>query len=334
MTTASQTQAQNRDSAEAKTLNPYILWRRSFVRWVTRRIPPSRHILLDINNIFIIPNRQGLGFFIVLTLMFIGAINYESSLAFALVFLLLGMFILTIFYTYRNLSGLHLSAVANNMVFAGENAEITVILNRYGKRIFEAVELSFPESRKQVADLIEEKEKRINLFVPTARRGYLKPGRLRVETFFPFGICRAWSLVDLDIECLVYPKPIECDLDLIHSADIESGKINITRGNDDFYNLREYQLGDPLKHVAWKNFARGQGMYTKQYSSNVDDKLWLRWSMFPDLNDEDRLSRLCYCVLKLDAAGVDYGLDIPGCTVEPNKGTEHYQQILRALALY
>lgn len=330
MGSISQTQA---ETAE-KTLNPYILWRRSFVRWVTKRIPAASHVVLDLNNIFIIPNKQGLGFLFVLALMFIGAINYEISLAFGLVFLLLGMFILTIFYTYRNLSGLHLSAVSDNMVFAGENAEITVILNRHGERIYEAIELSFPQSRKLVANLIQDREQRINLFVPTFRRGFLNPGRLRIETFFPFGICRAWSLIDLDIKCLVYPKPVPCDLDLLNSSDEDTGKINVTRGNDDFYNLREYQVGDPLKHVAWKHFARGQGMYTKQYSSNVDDKLWLRWSLFPDLSDEDRLSRLCYCVLKLDAAGVDYGLDIHGCMIEPNKGAEHYRKILRALALY
>ena len=326
--------SQAQSSPESRTLNPYILWRRNFVRWVTKRIPPSPHVELDLNNIFIIPNRQGLAFFCVLVLMFIGAINYEISLAFGLVFLLLGMFILTIFYTYRNLSGLHLSAVSDSMIFAGENAEITIILNRYGKRIYKAIELSFPQSRKLVANLIEDKEQRVNLFVPTLKRGYLDPGRLRIETFFPFGICRAWSLIDLDIQCLVYPKPIPCDLDLLNSSDEDAGKINVTRGNDDFYNLREYQVGDPLKHVAWKNFARGQGMYTKQYSSNVDDKIWLRWRLFPDLNEEDRLSRLCYCVLKLDAAGVDYGLDIPGKLIEPNKGSEHYRLVLRALALY
>ena len=317
-----------------KTFNPYLIWRRSFGEWIQRRIPPSKNIELHLNNIFIIPTGQGLGFCFVLFLMFIGAINYETSLAFGLVFLLLGVFILAIFYTYRNLSGLHLSGLTDDAVFVGENAEITIILNRHGKRTYEAVHLSFDNSRKVVANLIEHKEQRVSLFVPTSRRGHLNPGRLRVETFYPFGLHRAWSLIDLDLDCLVYPKPVECDLDIVNSNDQETGKINITRGNDDFYNLREYQRGDPLKHFAWKNFARGQGMYTKQYSSNVDDKIWLRWSLFPELSEEDRLSRLCYCVLKLDSSGVDYGLDIPGCLIEPNKGTAHYHSILRALALF
>lgn len=135
----------NAGTAEARgwRLQALAAWRAHFDSWVVRRIPPARNIVLGLNNIFIIPNRQGLGFLFVLGLMFIGAVNYEASLAFALVFLLLGMFVLSIFYTFRNLSGLHVTAVPGAPVFAGEKAEITVILNRHGSRSFENVQVAF-----------------------------------------------------------------------------------------------------------------------------------------------------------------------------------------------
>lgn len=311
-----------------------LRWRQHFDGWVKRRIPPSRHVILTHRNIFIIPNKQGLGFLGVLALMFIGAINYETSLAFALVFWLLGLFILSIFYTFRNLSGLHVSAVAGGSVFAGEHAEITVILSRYGERIHEAIRLKFPGSRQAVANLISNTEERTGLFLVAGRRGWYSPGRLTIETIFPFGICRAWSLVDLDLRCLVYPRPVPCDLDWLSSQQQHSGHTNITRGSDDFHALRNYQTGDSLRHVAWKIAARGRGMYTKEYSSNVDDKIWLRWEMFPDLDLEERLSRLCYCVLQLDAAGLDYGLDLPGVRIMPAKGNDHYRRVMETLALF
>jgi uncharacterized protein (DUF58 family) len=75
-------------------------------------------------------------------------------------------------------------------------------------------------------------------------------------------------------------------------------------------------------------------MYTKEYSSNVDDKIWLRWDMFPDMAMEERLSRLCYCVLQLDAASLDYGLDLPGIRIEPAKGNDHYIKVMKTLALF
>ena len=309
-------------------------WRARFAFWVERRIPPARNIVLNHRNIFIIPNQQGLAFLVVLALMFIGAINYEASLAFALVFLLIGVFVLTIFHTFRNLAGLHVSAVPGASVFAGENAEIIVILNRHGERRYENVQISFKGSLKQSCDLLDATEQRVALFVPTLKRGWFAPGRLVVETLFPLGICRAWSLLDLDFRTLVYPQPMACDLDWLLANQQHSGNTTIVRGNDDFHGLRDYREGDSLKHVAWKILARGQGMYTKEYSSTIDEKIWLRWDMFGDLGVEEKLSRLCWCVIKLDAAGIDYGIDIPGFTVSPAKGQVHYGQALQALALF
>ena len=309
-------------------------WQQHYTQWINRRIPPARNVVLNHRNIFILPNKQGLGFLFVLSLMFIGAINYEANLGFALVFLLLAMFVLSIFYTFRNLAGLHISAVPGASVFAGEKAEITVILNREGRRIYENVQVSFQGSRKAVADLVEVREQRMNLYVPTHKRGRLEPGRLAIETLFPFGICTAWSFIDLNLNCVVYPMPIACDLDWLLANQPNMGNTRIMRGNDDFHGLREYQRGDSLKHVAWKIFARGQGMFTKQYASNVDERVWLRWDMFPELNTEARLSRLCYCVLKLDAAGIDYGLELPGVSIAPAKGAVHYTRALETLALY
>jgi uncharacterized protein (DUF58 family) len=309
-------------------------WRSRFAYWVERRIPPARNIILGHRNIFIIPNKQGLGFMLMLGLIFIGAVNFEASLAFALVFLLLGAFILSIFYTFRNMAGLHVSAVPGASVFAGEKAEVIIILNRHGARSYESVQVSFPGTRKLLADLLETHEQRLNLYVPVSQRGRFAPGRLVVETVFPFGICRAWSLLDLDFHCLVYPRPIACDLETITSNHQHSGNTTVVRGNDDFHGLREYRAGDSLKHVAWKIFARGQGMYTKEYSSNMDERVWLHWDLFPDLGTEERLSRLCWCVIQLDTAGIDYGLELPGFKLPPAKGQVHYSKALQALALY
>lgn len=310
------------------------IWQARFSRWVDRRIPPARQVVLGLNNIFIIPNQQGLGFVFVLMLMFIGAINYESNLSFALVFLLVGMFLLSIFYTFRNLAGLHLSAVSGTSVFAGEMTEIAVILSRHGQRTYESVQVKFPQSRQQTTDLINSTEERISLYVPAQTRGYLSPGRLVVETVFPFGICRSWSLVDLKLHCLVYPRPVECDLDWLLSNQLHTGNTALVRGGDDFHSLREYQRGDPLKHVAWKNYARGQGMLIKEYASTMDQKVWLRWDMFQDLDTESILSRLCWCVIRLDETGLDFGLDIPGTIINPAKGSDHYKRMLETLALF
>lgn len=89
-----------------------------------------------------------------------------------------------------------------------------------------------------------------------------------------------------------------------------------------------------MRQVAWKQVARGQGMQVKQFVDYVDNKVWLDWDMFYGFGVEERLSRLCYCVLKLAKTSSPFGLKIPGIEIPPGTGTAHKNKLLRALALF
>ena len=43
--------------------------------------------------------------------------------------------------------------------------------------------------------------------------GVLRPGRLTLFTRFPVGLFHAWSYVDLDTHCVVYPRPAPAGVD-------------------------------------------------------------------------------------------------------------------------
>ena len=49
---------------------------------------------------------------------------------------------------------------------------------------------------------------------------------------------------------------------------------------------------------------------------------------------EQRLSNLCYWALQYAARGDEYGLRLPGVTIEPGTGQRHQEQVLKALALF
>ncbi|MBD3647988.1 MAG: DUF58 domain-containing protein, partial [Pseudomonadales bacterium] len=61
---------------------------------------------------------------------------------------------------------------------------------------------------------------------------------------------------------------------------------------------------------------------------------WLDWDNFQGLDREARLSRLCYQVIRLSSGNDEYGLRLPGLTIEPSRGAEHREAVLRALALF
>lgn len=311
---------------------------KSFQIWLNRRIPAADVVRLNHKNIVILPSTLGVIFFFVLALMFVAAINYESSLGFALVFMLLSMFLLTILYTFRNLADLSFTAtdndVVNGIVFADSVATFIITVEKHTRRFHESIQVSYRKGSSAKVDLIDDKQQSINIHVRSIKRGILHPGRLRVETVFPFGLVRAWSYIDLNVQCLVCPRPLACDLDWLLSSNADSGQLNLQTGNDDFYGLRDYRPEDSLRHIAWKQYARGRGLFTKQYSSNVDERIWLSWEMFDNVSIEERLSRLCYCVLELDGRNVDYGLRLPEIEIEPAKGAVHYLKVLKVLALY
>ena len=137
------------------------------------------------------------------------------------------------------------------------------------------------------------------------------------------------------MRCLVYSRPIPFAMNQFDSGSSDSSDSAINReGSEDFYGLRDYVPGDSLRQVAWKTVARGQGMQLKQFVDYVDNKIWLDWDMFYGFNDEERLSRLCFCVLQLSRTGTVFGMRIPGSEFAPATGPEHRKKLLRALALF
>lgn len=306
-----------------------------FNRWLDKRMPPANSITLNQRKIFILPTRQGIYFALLVCAMVLAGINYQNSLVFALAFLLASLFMVAMLHTFRNLSGLTLAAGSTKAAFAGEEAEFTVVLKRLGDRTYESLQVGWDPAALAVADLVADSEVRVRSYVLAKRRGRLNPGRLLVQTFFPLGLFRAWSWVDLDMVALVYPKPIEGGpLPSSSSTSQEEGELVLRDGAEDFYGLREYQAGDPIRHIAWRAFARNETLMTKQFAAYADRRVWLEWDQFEGLDREARLSRLCFWVLRLNSSNDEYGLRLPGIEIAPARGEAHRDEVLKTLALF
>ncbi|WP_271407837.1 DUF58 domain-containing protein [Pseudomonas sp. Q1-7] len=304
-------------------------------RWLARRIPPASQVRLDQRRIFILPTRAGAAFGLALVPMLLVAINYQNSLAYALTFLLLSVFLVAILHTFRNLSGLNLKAAGGAPVFLGEQAHFRVTLES-GGREHQAIALGWPPVPLQVQDVAARGACTVELHLPTARRGWLRPRRLRVESRYPLGLLVAWSWVDLDQALLVYPRPLEGDLPLRpgHGEDDDDdGRHVLGSGSDDFQGLRAYQPGDSRRRLHWKAYSRGQGLFVKDFAALAGRDLWLDLDgLEGDL--EQRLGLLCHWVLQLSSRGQPFGLRLGGEELAPESGDAHREACLRALALF
>ncbi len=309
------------------------LFKSNYQRWLSRRIPAAKLVTLNQRRIFIFPSRAGFSFLALLLLLLIAAINYQNNMAFALVFLLACVFFVSVLHTYANLSGLTIQALQAKPVFAGDSIAIELRLSRKGVAHYYDIKLAWKHSDQRIVSLLANDEQRISLYLPTSRRGLLRPGRLTIETVYPLGLLRAWSSLALDIEALVYPRPLAVDMKALTAVDGEEGEAMLADGSDDFYGFRDYQAGDSLKNIYWKGYAKGHDLQLKQFSSFRQKQLWLDWQTFNG-NIETRLSYLCYWALRLESQQKEYGLRLPDKEIAPAKGMRHQAAVLRSLALY
>ena len=304
-----------------------------FQRWLKKRIPAASHVRLNHRRIFIMPTRAGMGLLLLLVIMLIGAINYQNSLVYAVVFTLGSLFWIGLHHTYRNLAGLELQATGSLPVFCGEEAQLNMTLVSE-RREHQAIGMRWPMTSSRQFDVAAGQSTTLVLYYPTQRRGWMRPDRLRVETRYPLGWFVAWSLVDLDWKILVYPKPISLPLPSMHGGGEGQGDQLLVEGVDDFQGLRDYQPGDSKKRLDWRAWSRGQGLHSKIFAEPQHDSQWLKLEQAPGQTLELQLSCLAGWILQLQQRQQPYGLELPGTRIEPAAGEAHQEACLRALALY
>ena len=298
------------------------------------RAPEPGTIFLRQNRVYILPTRPGLGFGAALGVMLIGSINYNLSLGYILTFLLASMGLVAILHTFRNLVHLRIAPGRAEAVFAGEIARFELYVeNRSG---YERCSIALWHAGKAVlCDIAAARGTTARIPVIAQKRGWLAPGRITVDTRFPLGLLRAWSYIQPDMRCLVYPKPDDTLLPLPEASGSAGEKRVSSGGSDDFAGLRPYQAGDSPRHIHWKAAARGRGLRTKVFSGHAAAELWLDWNQLPArLDVESRLSRLTRWVLSAEQQGLRYGLRLPGLELAPDTGEQHLLACLRELALY
>ena len=299
------------------------------------RGPEAGVIVLVQRRVFILPTRHGLVFAAVLLLMLTGSINYNLSLGFVLTFLLGALAVNGMIYTFRNLANLRVSGGRARPVYAGDIAHYTVNLENGGDAARYSVGLTRDRKSAEFVDVPARGAALATLGVPAPRRGIYRPGRLTLYTRYPLGLYYAWAYLELDMHCIVYPRPARPGLPLPQAASSAGEGAARGQGQEDFHGLRQYHLGDSPRHIAWKVAARDQGLFTKQFAGRADTELWLDWEFLPArLGVEERLSELARWVLDAHAAGLSFGLRLPGRTVAIGIGEIQREHCLEALARF
>lgn len=303
-------------------------------KWLNNRIPPQRTVVLNQKKIFIFPTWMGLAYVLTAFLLFLAGINYDNNLILNFSFLMASLFLVSILQTFSNLSGLVISASHSEPAFAGTEAKFTIKISKSREKQHHSIQCRWQEYESKPQNLVSAVACDVEMLLGTRKRGHFNPGRMRVQSVYPLGLCRAWTWVDLDMDCLVYPKPVTCELPSDVATQFEPGATVSREGNEDFDGLRPYRHSDSLRTVDWKSFARRGTLLSKQFHGYESNSVWIDWNDWVSADVELKLSYMCFWVLEMAKTNQDFGLKLPASQLAPGRGLVHQTQCLELLARF
>lgn len=157
---------------------------------------------------------------------------------------------------------------------------------------------------------------------------------------YPFGLANAVRHFDDGVEVLVYPR-----VQAVRAAAIEQFRSGArapraaTGDGDEFFNLREYVVGDDLRRIAWKVSARmGKWIVremTRERSRHVVFVLDTRHKAHVagfEARFEDAIEMVASLAVSLLRRHYSVALITPGRVLDNGEGVPHERRLLDALA--
>lgn len=285
-------------------------------------------------RIYIVPTGLGFAFGLMIFAMFLGAMNYGNNLALGLAFMLGALGLTAMHHCHRNLAGVHVQSAVTDPVFAGQTARFRIALENAAAVARYELRIANDAGRSPPARIDPGEREVLEVEAPSARRGLLPLEYFEISTRHPFGLFHAWAILHMDVRCVVYPRPSERALAPPPLETDTGGAQDALRGDEDFAGLRAFQPGDSPRRIAWKAYAREQGLQVKLYAGTAVASHLFEWDALPGLDVEARLSQLCRWIEDAHAASRAYGLKIPGVEIPVNIGVAHRQRCLTALAMF
>ena len=317
--------------------------RARFRQWWQARLPHTDIWVLGQRNVYILPTRAGFTFVATLMVMLLASINYQLNLGYALTFLLAGAGLVSMHLTHGNLRGLTLHLRPAQPVFAGEPAVLEVVVHNPGNQRH-ALGLRFESASDEAADpnagLVwcdapRQGQAGVHLSLVPARRGWQPVPALVVETLFPFGLFRAWTVWRPAARVLAWPQP-ERPAPPLPLGTAQHGDERASRRGEgsELDGVRPWRRGDTMRQVVWKKVARSGELVSRETTGNAQREIWLDWADAHAAGPEQRLSRLAAWVLAAEHEGLDFGLRLPGRELPPGQGDAHRLAALDMLALH
>ncbi len=179
-------------------------------------------------------------------------------------------------------------------------------------------------------------------------RGKYRLGPFKVYYFDPMGLFFLKRIFHEYSELYVYPAtfPIrklpELTKGVLPWFGIQTSRFS--GDEDEFFGIREYKEGDPIKKIHWLSTARKMKLIVKQFQRQSYYRATLLFNLEKDKNFGTGKHKVAEYIIKIVASLAKYlsekniSFEVVASTKEIvyfpfNKGPEHYEDILKFLAV-
>lgn len=293
---------------------------------------------LRMRNVRFSLTRSGWGIAIACVLLWVMAVNYQVNVAYALVFWLVGILIFGAAAGLRQLTGLVLEIIPAPEYFAQNEIVLTLRACDECKRrrwLWLRTSLTDNQNAKdwQLWTITPE-NRDFDWRLPPQKRGFLQSLTLAGACMAPFGLIMVETQWEYSGEIIIFPAPLLHDLPVavVDNHD-ESSQISLSGENPAY--LMPHQNTTPLKYIAWKHYAKSGDLLDKYFerSGSVIEPALISYRNYPPNTTKEQLaSMLCYRVLRAEASGEKYILELPHQRFEA--GTAQRTYCLTALGTW
>jgi uncharacterized protein (DUF58 family) len=238
-------------------------------------------------------------------------------------------------------------SIRPSRVPAGNEARVLVSVRNHDSRRSPLliVRDSFADGRTAaafaVAPLPSGASRAANYRLPAARRGVLDFRALELELCDPFGLARMVRTVAPPASLTVHPR-----VELLHRGGIPSDSERdqrvavplLGRGGDEFYALREYQVGDDLRQVHWVSTARTDELMIRQPQNLWRGKTTIVLDARSSVHDTQSFEEALTAAASLAVSGLRGGMQVRlvvvgGQETGSGMGAGHEGRVLDTLAM-
>lgn len=305
-----------------------------FLFWAAKRAPRSAQVILRHKTIYIFPSKQGFAFLAVILLIWLLGTNYQNNLILGMAFFLLSVMLVSTIHAFKNMLGLTFLPAPARTATLGGLASFDINLHSRFYTSHHSITASLADTLPVIANVSPGQTAQLHLEVLATHRGWFKLPRVNVKSYFPLGLIRAWAYVDLEHRALIFPRSIATEQPPLAAGQGADGLTQAQQAGDEFHGFQTYVPGSPMSQVAWKQYARGAGLFLKDYRAQQSENYWLDWQYITARDIETGLSQMCYWVNQFADNNCAFGVVLPNLIIPMGTGDSHRIEALTALALF